>query len=360
VDAFNIRGRNISTDNLLNLQTASGFLASDTTRLWEFWYQQSFLGGAIDVKLGQQSLDQEFMTSQYASLFVNTAMGWAVLPSVDLYAGGPAYPLSSLGVRLRAHPTDNVTALLGVFDDNPPGGPFNADGQLLGSTRWGANVSLRTGALIIGEVQYALNPLDRDGGTTNGLPGIYKLGAWFDTAPFPDQQFDNTGLSLANPASNGVALMHRNNFSIYAVADQMVWHEAPDSPRSLGVFARVMGGPGDRNLISFSADAGVSLKAPFQGRDSDTFAIGFGVAKIGGAAQALASDTAFFSGTPVPARTVETFIEVTYQVQVSGWWQVQPDFQYVFRPSGGIVNPSNPTQRVGDEAILGVRSIVTF
>jgi porin len=51
---------------------------------------------------------------------------------------------------------------------------------------------------------------------------------------------------------------------------------------------------------------------------------------------------------------------VTYQIQVSGWWQVQPDFQYVFRPGGGIVNPSNPPQRVGDEAIFGVRSIVTF
>jgi porin len=360
VDAFIIRGRNISTDNLLNLQTASGFLASPTTRLWEAWYQQSILGGAIDVRLGQQSLDQEFTTSQYAALFVNTAMGWAVLPSVDLYAGGPAYPLSSLGVRVRGQPAENVTALLGVFDDNPPGGPFNADSQLLGTTRWGANVSLRTGALIIGEVQYALNPLDKDGKATTGLPGTYKLGAWFDTAPFPDQRFDNTGLSLANPASNGIALMHRNNFSIYAVADQMVWRPAPDSPRSIGVFARVMGAPGDRNLVNFSANGGISLKAPFAGRDSDTFGIGFGVARIGGAAQAVAGDAAFFSGTPVPARTVETFIEVTYQIQVSGWWQVQPDFQYVFRPGAGVVNPANPPQRVGDEAILGVRSIVTF
>jgi len=360
VDAFIIRGRNISTDNLLNLQTASGFLASPTTRLWEAWYQQSILGGAIDVRLGQQSLDQDFSTSQYAALFVNTAMGWAVLPSVDLYAGGPAYPLSSLGVRVRGQPAENITALMGVFDDNPPGGPFNADSQLLGTTRWGANVSLRTGALIIGEVQYALNPLDKDGQNANGLPGTYKLGAWFDTAPFPDQRFDNTALSLANPASNGIALMHRNNFSIYAVADQMVWRPTPDSPRSIGVFARVMGAPGDRNLVNFSANGGVSLKAPFEGRDSDTFGIGFGVAKIGGAAQAAAGDAAFFSGTPVPARTVETFIEVTYQIQVSGWWQVQPDFQYVFRPGGGVVNPSNPPQRVGDEAILGVRSIVTF
>ena len=175
INAFVIRGRNI-TDNLLNLQTASGFLASPTTRLWEIWYQQSFLDGKLDVKLGQQSLDQEFMTSQYAALFINTAMGWPVLPSLDLYAGGPAYPLSSLGVRLRAQPADGVTALLGVFDDNPPGGPFNADSQLLGTTRWGGNFSLRTGALVIGEVQYAINPLDKDGKTTDGLPGYLQAG----------------------------------------------------------------------------------------------------------------------------------------------------------------------------------------
>ena len=45
VSGWNIRGRNIATDNLLNLQTPSGMLASNTTRLWEVWFQQSFLDG---------------------------------------------------------------------------------------------------------------------------------------------------------------------------------------------------------------------------------------------------------------------------------------------------------------------------
>lgn len=360
IDGFNIRGRNISTDNLLNLQTASGFLASPTTRLWEVWYQQSFLDGKLDVKLGQQSLDQEFMTSQYAALFINTAMGWAVLPSLDMYAGGPAYPLSSLGVRLRAQPVDGVTVLLGVFDDNPPGGPFNADGQLLGTTRWGDNFSLRTGDLIIGEVQYAINPLDKDGKTSNGLPGTYKLGFWYDTGAFPDPNLDNTGLSRANPASTGMPLRHQDNYSLYGVIDQMIWHPAVDSARSLSVFARLMGAPADRNQISFSVNGGVSLKDPLPTRDNDTFGVGFGVAKVSGAAQDFDRNTAFFSGVALPVRSVETFIEVTYQVQVSGWWQLQPDFQYVFRPGGGIENPANPPQRIGNEAILGMRSIVTF
>jgi porin len=364
VSAWNIRGRNIATDNLLNLQTPSGILADDTTRFWEIWFQQSFLDGRFDVRLGQQSLDQEFMTSQSAALFLNTAMGWPVLPSADLYAGGPAYPLSSLGVRLRGQPASGITALLGVFQDNPPGGPFNDDGQLRGSTRWGGNFNLRTGALVIGEIQYALNqPGNGDmasGSAPGGLPGTYKLGFWYDSGPFPDQRFDTAGLPLASASSTGANALLWNNFSIYAVADQMVWRPAEDSPRSINVFARLMGAPGDRNLINFSVNGGITLKAPFEGREDDTVGIGFGIARISNSARAFDKDVAFFSGVPLPVRSTETFIELTYQINVAPWWQVQPDFQYVFNPSGGIANPNDPTKRVGNEAIFGLRNTITF
>jgi porin len=68
-------------------------------------------------------------------------MGWPILPSVDLYAGGPAYPLSSLGVRLRTHHAGPLTLLGGVFNDNPPGGPFNDDSQLWGSEASGTRLT---------------------------------------------------------------------------------------------------------------------------------------------------------------------------------------------------------------------------
>jgi porin len=356
ISAWNIRGRSISSDNLLNLQTVSGILATPTTRIWEVWYQQSFLDGQFDIRLGQQSLDQEFMVSANSALFINTMMGWPMVPSADLYAGGPAYPLSSLGVRARAQLPAGFTVLGGVFDDNPPGGPFDADSQLLGSTRWGGNFNLRTGALIIGEIQYALNQPSNGqmdyGAGSSGLPGTYKLGFWADTAPFPSPRFDNTGAPLA--LAGGTPLNLRNNFSVYGVADQVVWQAGGDDPRSVSVFARLMGAPGDRNLINFSVNAGITMKAPLPGRDDDTFGIGFGIAKVSPAAAGFDIDSG------LPARGTETFIEITYQVQVTGWWQVQPDFQYVFNPGGGILNPNDPTQRVGNEAIFGLRSIVTF
>ncbi len=62
----------------------------------------------------------------------------------------------------------------------------------------------------------------------------------------------------------------------------------------------------------------------------------------------------------IPVRTTETFIEVTYQYTVAPWWQVQPDFQYVFNPGGGILNPNQPAQRIGNEAIFGLRNTMTF
>src|SRR6202041_2952921 len=107
-----LHGRNLSADNLYSLQTASGIEGDRATRLWELWYQQKFLDqDRLDVKIGQQSLDQEFMTSQNANLFVNTMFGWPMLPSADLPGGGPAYPLSGLGVRVRGKPTDYLTIM---------------------------------------------------------------------------------------------------------------------------------------------------------------------------------------------------------------------------------------------------------
>jgi len=345
-----IRGRNFSQIYVGDLQTTSGIAATPTTRLWEAWYQQQIVEGKLDLRIGMQSLDQEFMVSAGSAMFLNTMTGWPMVPSVDLYAGGPAYPLSSLGARLKAQLGD-ATILVGAFQDNPPGGPFANDGQVRGASRWGGNVSLRTGALFIGEIQYAAKP---------ALPGAYKVGFWYDTAGFPDQRIDTRGLSLAAPGSSGVARTDRGNFSVYAVADQTIWQPDPEGPRALSVFLRPMIAPSDRNLVSFSVNGGATLKAPLPGRDGDTFGLGFGVASIGSSAGGLAQDLARFSGTYVANRGPETFAELTYQAQIAGWWQIQPDIQYRWRTAGGAADPNRPGKALGNALIVGVRSTVNF
>ena len=356
VSALQIHGRNLSSDALGVLDLASNIEAERATRLWELWYQQSLFDNVADVKIGVQSLDQEFMVSQYGGLFVNAMFGWPALPSYDLYGGGPAYPLATPGARLRLHPSQSVTVLAGAFADNPSGAGFFANAQRVNAS--GTNFSLAGGVLWIAELQYA-----RGGGTDQPgpLPATYRVGLWYDSGAFSSREYDSQGIPLASPASSGVRQMRQGNASAYAVVDQTVWKPEAAGPRALGVFARAFGAPNDRNLIDFAANAGLVMRAPLAGRDNDSVGIGLGYTQVGAAVSAHDRQLALFGNNPgYPVRSAETYAELTYQLQLTPWWQLQPDFQYVFNPGAGVPNPRNPGKRLGDEAILGLRTVVAF
>jgi porin len=153
--------------------------------------------------------------------------------------------------------------------------------------------------------------------------------------------------------------MHRGDYSIYGVVDQMLWQSEEDDSRILSGFMRAMGTPEtDRNLVVFSINAGLNLKDPLPGRADDTFGVAVEFAHVSGQRRELDNDFTMF-GVYTPAQSTETVLEVTYQYQVTPWWQLQPDFQYVFNPSGGIVNPDIPTQKIRNEAVIGLRTNIT-
>jgi len=308
VSGLNIHGSNLSAEHLGTLQTASGIEADRASRLWEAWYQQKLLeDDRLDIKVGQQSLDQEFMGSQNANLFVNTMFGWPMLPSADLPGGGPAYPLSALGVRFRARPTDPLTVLAGLFNGSPVA-DNTGDSQQRNPS--GTRFPLHGGALAIAEIQFAYPSLGTmiQANQREPLARTYKLGVWYDSERFADQRFDQAGRSLADPASDGVARTHRGEYGIYLVADQMLWRAAGEPDQNISVFVRAMGAPqGDRNLIRFSLNAGFTFREPFAHRDDDAFGIGMGTTKVGSQASGLDQDTGAFSASYYPVRGAETF-----------------------------------------------------
>ncbi|HEV2101119.1 MAG TPA: carbohydrate porin, partial [Stellaceae bacterium] len=279
--ALQIHGRNLSADNLLSLQTASGIEADPGARLWELWYQQKFLDeDRMDVKIGQMSLDQEFIVSPNALLFVNTMFGWPLVPSADLPGGGPAYPLSALGVRLRVRPTDSLTGLLAVTNGNPA--PNNL-GDPQQQNPSGTSFPLNGGALVFGELQYSYPALGTmvSADRQQVPPGTVKVGFWYNSEEFDDLLFDDTGLSLANPFSGGMPLQHRGNFSLYAVWDQTMWKSPWGG--TLNFFTRVMGTPqGDRNPVIFSLNAGATMRGLLPSRNNDTTGFGMGYGRVSG------------------------------------------------------------------------------
>jgi porin len=353
-------GGDLSADNLLVLQTLTDIEAPVGVRLWELWYQQKF-GDKFDIKVGEQSLDEEFVIAPSGnSLFINAASGWPALPSADLPGGGPAYPLAGLGVRGRAQLTDAVTVLVGLFNGSPI--PRNSP-NTPASNPYGVSFPLDTGALAIAELQYALGSGASGKPSSDGpLPGVYKIGAWYDSYKFSDQQYDTIGLPLASPLSNGMPAPHHGNFSLYGVVDQMIWRSKDDTNRSLNVFVRPTFTPyQDRNLVSASINAGFALKAPLPGRDNDIFGVEMGTVWASSGASGFDQQKQFFQPSVyTPIRSSETFVEASYQFQVLPSWVVQPDVQYFINPGAGIANPNDPTQKVKNELVFGLRTNITF
>ncbi|PRC94926.1 carbohydrate porin [Solimicrobium silvestre] len=364
ISALQIHGQNVSANNLQTLQTASGIEADRGFRLWEMWYDQKFLDeDRLDVKIGQQSVDQEFIVSSNALMFVNTMFGWPMLPSADMPGGGPAYPLSALGARISARPVNGLTILAGVFNGSPVG---NKPGDPEQQNQHGVNFPLGNGTLSMVELQFAYPALGSmvQADETPPLGWTYRVGAWYNSEMFNDQRFDQNGLSLSNPNSNQVAAQHHGNFSYYAVADHLIWRDATELNRTVALFARVMATPlTDRNLVDGSLNAGIVLHCPFAYRTDDTLGFGVGYAHVSKQASALDRDTNYYSSTNMPVRSGEKFAELTYQYQVKPWLQLQPDIQYVVNPGGGVTNPdnpNNPSQRIKNELVLGLRTNIAF
>jgi porin len=353
-------GGNLSADNLLVLQTLTDIEAPVSIRLWELWYQQKF-GDKFDVKIGEQSLDQEFIIAPSGnSLFINGVSGFPALPAVDLPAGGAEYPLAGLGVRGRAQLTDSVTVLGGVFN----GSPLPRDSpNTPASNPNGVSFPLDVGTFAIAELQYAFGAGAQGKANADGpLPGIYKIGAWYDSYKFDDLQTDTIGLPLASLLSSGNPATHHGDFSLYGVMDQMIWRSKDNSNRSLNVFFRPMFTPyQDRNLVSASINAGFALHAPLPGRDNDAFGVEMGTVWASSGASAFDRQMQFFQPSVyAPIRSSETFIEATYQFQALPSWVIQPDVQYFINPGMGITNPDAPTQRIKNEFVVGLRTNVNF
>ena len=352
VTGYWFHGRGLTGDAVSSLtaissieQTQGGF------RLFEAWGEQTLADKKVAVRVGQIAADQEFIVSQYGGLFLNSGFGFPTLAAADLPSGGPAYPLASIGGRLKVVPSDSTTFLLAVLNGDPSG-PGTNDPQKRNDS--GTRFRVKDGAFVIAEVQYATN----QGDDAKGLPGTFKLGGYWNSEPAADQRFDNVGNSLADGIAP--ARKRRGSYSMYGVADQVLWKKPGTKDGGVGAFFRVMGAPDDRDLVSFFVQGGATYKGVFSGpRENDTLGLGVTYARIGDRARQLDEDISAM--TPGHhRRDGETAIELTYQLALAPWLQVQPDAQYIVHPLGGAAKSGDPRRRIGDAAIFGVRSTVAF
>ena len=361
-NAYQIYGRGLTRNYIHNLATISEIEALPDTRLYNAYFEQSLLDNRLNLRIGQQAADVEFFDSETDDLFINGTFGWPAIKATNLPAGGPAPPIAVPGIRVKAALSDKITAFGAIYNGNAarpgPGDPQLRDNH-------GLAFRVNDAPWIIGQVRwdYSIDIGARP------LPGNITPGAWQHFGQFDDQRFTAQGMSLADPDGTGIAAKLRGNFGIFLVVEQTLY--LPPSVTDKGVSASLPGvtaigriaySPPDRNLIDLYLDGGVGFVGFVPGRPLDRFGIAVAYMRISDAARNLDRDTQFFSGLPSPVRSSETLIELIYEAHIRPGWLLAPYFQYVFRPSGGIPNPNDPSgvSRIGDAAVFGLTTTLKY
>lgn len=352
ISVFQLHGTPITSRLTGSAQEISGIDGAPTTRLGSIWYEQRFADDFLSVRLGQMSLDEEFMSSNAAAILMNVSFSTNHVVSLrgadTTYSGGPLTPVAAPGIRIKLMPTEQIAVLGAVLTGEPFDHRRNDRNGLL--------FRMPGGTISLLEMQYALNQGESD----NGLPGTYKLGGWFSTARVDDEYYDNRGLSLANPASSGVPRLHTRNWRVYAIADQMVWRRQETKDEGLTVFAGASVGPSDRNPADLSLFAGVNWKGIVPDRADDVAGFGISYLRASRSVRRLDADYRTLGASASPIHDREMVFEMTYKIQATGWMQLQPSIQYIHHPSAYIANPSRPTEILKDALAIGTRLTVTF
>lgn len=362
-NGYIIYGRGLSRNYIMNLATISEIEALPDQRLYNAYFEQRFFNDRLNIRAGQQAADVEFFDSQTDDLFINGTFGWPAIKATNLPAGGPAPPIAVPGIRVKAQVADNVTVFGAVFN-----GSAAAPGEGDPQTRDNHGLAFRVNdpAWVIGQIHVDYH-VDIGGST---LAGNFTPGGWYHFGDFDSQRFTVEGFSLADPAGSGIPAKLNGNYGIYAVVEQALWRppgtetEKTVSASIPGItaFGRIAYSPPDRNLIDLYLDGGVGFVGFTPGRPLDRFGIGLAYMRISAAARSLDVDTRYFSGIQSPVRSSEALIEMIYEAHIKPGWLIAPYFQYVFRPSGGIPNPNDPTgvSRIGDAAVFGVTTTIRY
>lgn len=285
-------------------------------RLTRMYLQQDLSDDRLSLKAGRLATEDDFLSSpiygQYVSAAINSVPG-SILESTP---GFSTFPGVQWGAVAAYKPHEQVRTALGVY---------SSDDDINKDKEHGIDFSLNpdNGVMAIGEVDY----LWKLGGSDEaaGLPGEVKVGGWYDTGPRPKLR-DET----SNDGDNG---------GFYVGVQQTAFREGEaDSTQGLTPWAVVTYAPRQSiNTVPFFLGAGMVYEGLIPTRDDDQAAIGF----YWGVLSQNIDDT-----------SSERILELAYTAQLTPWFYVRPDAQFIFRPGGASEN--------SDAVVLGGEIGITF
>ncbi|MCX6967328.1 MAG: carbohydrate porin [Verrucomicrobia bacterium] len=315
VSGIDPHGSSLTDHYVHDLNRVSNIDAYDSVRLYEAWVQQELAESKVSIRLGQILADTEFFVSDNGALFLNGAFG--AIPVVSQNCDAPVFPVAAPGMRVRWTATEPFSVQAGLYKGDV-GDPATENTH-------GLDWSWRGGVLAITEVAYKIHSAKG----SQGLPGVYKLGAFFHSS----------GTNEAFPEAPS-----HSNAGGYFVADQQLWRKLGSEGQGLSGFVRIGAAPADRNAVPFYLDTGLNFKGLIPGRDNDIAGLGLSYTNLSGK---VCDD----AGKPSNTHP-ETVLEATYKIALKEWFSVQPDFQYICNPGG--------TESASNAVVVGLRFHLTF
>lgn len=294
------RGKGVSSDvvgNRLPIQEAYG---GQYTRLTELSIEQQLNGGRLDLRAGFFAMGNDLGGMAIGCNLVNAAFCAHPL-SMSGDSGWYNYPNARWGVAARYAVRPDLLVRTGVYQVNPA---LNDE-----RNAWRPFASGSTGVMLPLEVEY-------DRGAGGGLPGHYKLGAYYDSS------------RVTRQGETGTV---KGRYGVYLLADQMIWREG-HGERGLSLFGQFTSNPKASAPITRWYEAGFVKTGTFRGRDADTIALGLVHARLNPRLRQAYVDT---TAPPVDYGALpagETAIELSYGWQAARWLTIRPDVQYIVDP----------------------------
>lgn len=278
-------------------------------QLAELWYEQWLFEKHLRLKVGKIDGNAEFAFVDAASETLN---GSIAMPATawDL----PTYPNPATGVVAFVYPSERCYIGGGMFDgasadgwDTGNRGPdqFFSDSK---SDAW----------FFIAEAGFTWDECCSMGG------GRFAVGGHIHTADFPELTGSDT----------------EDATGAYALVEQQLWRKGTDEENAeKGVYSFFLAGLGDSDVHEVEGQfiTGCMCRGLFDGRPDDSFG-------VLGSWLLLNEDAGLTED--------EVVIEALYRAQLTPWFSVTPDLQYVINPGG--------TDDVDDALRGGARFEVVF
>jgi len=291
---------------------SSSAFTGNAVRLYNVYYRQSWRDDTVSLKLGQVALDDDFMISDAAALYLHSVFG--TLPSqsgTPLWTGAghdvsfPQYALAAPGVVLKVAPPNRWSWLAAIADGRP-------GRDTPGNHGFGWSLSGHNGAIVFLETSRTYS-LGGDAATVH-LGGSYHSGEFDD--------FHALAHGTADARVRGLA-------AVYALHDVVLTATSAGKPRLTLYLGAGLSPQQDRSVVTVSYQAGLNWQGPIPGRARDT--AGVAVAYTG-----FGDEYRILNGTGA----AETTLELTYRAKLGAHFTVQPDAQWVFaaiRPTAAVV-----------------------